>query len=153
MRIFKTDIDENQSKKCKSKGCENRRHKRDHYCQYCGEGRNVIKSAKRNNIGNKIWTVYRIDLNSYVYYGCTGTTLKARASTHSSHCEQHPDSYVHQQIKERKMTGPEVFALMTPIIVTDRDYAIEVESILIRESSRYKRKVCNDHKRFIPIAA
>lgn len=155
-KVFKIDINENIKLKCGTKFCQTRRHKRSLQCQLHAKKWNDIynpvnspvNNAKALNTDNKVWSVYRINLDGYVYYGQTGVQITRRAHIHRNNAQRgiHKDSYIHQQIIERNMTRAEVAKLMDVLcIARTKEESLAIESHLIKKAVLRGEKVCNNH--------
>lgn len=156
-KIFKIDIDANKLLKCGTKDCPARRHKRCNLCTLCTQDHNRKNHPKTNpkgnaialNTGNKVWSVYRIKLDGYVYYGQTGAQITYRAARHRSNALTgiHKNSYIHQQIVNLGMTGLDVYKLIEVLcIARTKEESFAVESHLIKKAVDRGEKVCNKQK-------
>lgn len=131
------------------------RWKRTKECQTCRKKINADyfstekgkkSNAKALNAGNKIWSVYKIEMDGHVYYGQTGITLQARASAHKTMARRgvHKSSYIHQQIMVRDMSGPEVAGLMKVLMIASNESeSKQLENRLIDEALVLGVKICN----------
>ena len=91
-----------------------------------------------------MYCVYRLKLDSYVYYGQTGVSLRMRAEQHMYSADRHPGSYIHQQIKLRALKIDDILKLMIPLCLVDsKDQSLLIEKHLIYKATERGELVCN----------